>query len=464
MVAKGPTSEKSAVLPWKTISAITAEAGYRSPLHAQTRKETTEMTSEEANSTAEEAPSESEEPPEAEAGFSDTNSPRGAASYSRQDVGRIVHRSVSQRYANKLNADSRDAAEENLVMKIREFVFQFGLEQRGRESFQQEAEGWARRVKKDGEATETEIALYAVLKTARARGWSFERAVERLAVVDRRVAAVEDLRIAVLLEKPAPPGPGGNSGGGDRADDAKVSVRVGGEQRGVEEFQSDAKVTRLLRIPVYTTDDGKVLELRGASLWITKVKGRSVCEGGEKRLEVRDAHTAVVRVGRSFALLKLLKKIELGEGYTPPPVDQAPAVGLLLRRFWTGRLPLTEDFLREAGMLALFRSKYSGLFRREFDAAGIKEELEKASWDEGKKCWVVVDMDGRAREGPLLAIPAHPRQGGAPRGGRRGVVGDPAAREGDRGQAGGRARAERRRQEVHGEEGVRGQERVKSLE
>ena len=363
------------------------------------------MTSEDGCLTAEEGPSESEEPPEAEGGFSDTNSPRGAASYSRRDVGRIVHRPVSQRYANKLNADSRDAAEENLVTKIRECVFQFGLEQRGRESFQQEAEGWARRVKKDGEATETEIAFFAVLKTARARGWSFEKAVERLAVVDRRVAAVDDLRIGVLLEKPALLGLGGNNSGGDRAEDAKVSVRVGGEQRDVEEFQNGAKVNRLLRIPVYTTDDGKVLELRGALLFVTKVNGRSVCEGGEKRLEVRDAHTAVVRVGRSFALLKLLKKIELSEGYTPPPAVEAPAVGLFLRRFWTERLPLTEDFLREAGMLALFRSKYSELFRREFDAAGIKEELEKASWDEGKKCWVVAGRDGRTREGPLLRSP-----------------------------------------------------------
>lgn len=168
---------------------------------------------------------------------------------------------------------------------------------------------------------------------------------------------------------------------------------------------------RLLRVRAYATDDGKLLEVSGASICASlerrkKEGGRAAkafCPSDPRRLEILDAHSAVVKLagggGRSFEALKLMERVELGRGdlkwlrwragapYEPPfhqgantsgsgPASQE-RVRLLLRRYRTEKLPLTEYLANGAGALMKLRTKYCERFAERFDPASVRERLKR---------------------------------------------------------------------------------------
>jgi hypothetical protein len=251
-----------------------------------------------------------------------------------------------------------------------------------------------------GDVKENEVALTACIRVMQGYGWSLARVVERIAKIDRRIAAVEDLRVSVLVGKAGfrhKIVPNGNNLKGNLG----LSVKIGGEKRRVEVLNNGAPFTKLLRIPVFATDDGKVVEFDGASVWTREEKTKSggrkvVCPLEPRRLEVLDAHRAVVKIGNSFEALKLMKRVELRSEYSPPQEQTADNAArqeqtkLLLRRYSTEKLPVSEYLANSVGALMQLRTKFAQRFVEKSDPVCIQERLKNHSDDD---------------EGPLLRSP-----------------------------------------------------------
>jgi hypothetical protein len=369
-------------------------------------------------------------------GYTDGSNVRGAASLKPREMSKAIGgnkgRRFSQRYTNMLNAASRDAGE-SLFLKVRELVEQLGLDPTVKEAVNEKAEALAARMRKNGgsDVKENEVALAACIRVMQGCGWSLRRIAERLAKADRKILAVEDLRVGVIILPKGKMVPNGNRSSGN----AGLSVRVGGEERRVEVLNNGVAFTKLLRVPVFATDDGKLIEFAGASIWTREERSSklvcsscrkptmTVSESGEmacskcggtvwereaagskvlcpsepRRLEVLDAHRAVVKIGDSFESLKLIKRVELRSEHSPLSPERPADKGvrqeearLLLRRYSTEELPLTEYLANSVGALMQLRAKFAERFVERFDPANIKERLKNHQ-----------DAD----EGPLLRSP-----------------------------------------------------------
>ena len=342
-------------------------------------------------------------------GFSESSSVRGAASLKPREMSKAIagakwkERPLSRKYVNKLNADSRDR-EESLFLKVRKLVERLRLDPQESEAVYEKAEVQADRMRKgdgDDDVKEKEEALAAVVRVMQGYGWSLAQVAGRMAAIDRWIVAVEDLRVSVLLDVTHGKVPSGNHCSGNAG---LLSVRVGGEERKVDVLENGARFTKLLRIPAFATDDGKVIELSGASIWTREERpgggGQQalVCPTERRRLEVLDAHRAVVRVGDSFEALKLVKRVELRSGHSPATEQQLTKgkearegqAKLLLRRYNTEKLPVTEYLANSVGALMKLRSRYAQCFVEKFDPRKVQERLRN-------------HRDGD--EGPLLRSP-----------------------------------------------------------
>ncbi|MDG7022925.1 MAG: hypothetical protein JRN45_00230 [Nitrososphaerota archaeon] len=298
--------------------------------------------------------------------YSETNSVRGAASLSPRQMAKALggrKEGIGRKETNMLNAVSRDTKTESLQLRIRGTVGGLGVGQRLEEAIQGKAEQYAQQMRSAGMA-ECDVAFTAVAKVMRDYGWSFEKIVEKAAAMDRRIAAVNDLRLSVLPDRRR-----------------RVMVKIGGWERTTKAFEDGTTATRLLRVPLYATDDGELLELKGAVMCTHVGRHKSggaklVCVTEERRLDVLDARRAVVRTGRSFEMLKLMERVKLSEGVA---LAEGPAgnerTNLLLKRYWTEKLPLTEYLLANVGALMRFRTRYSELFREKFDREKVGQRL-----------------------------------------------------------------------------------------
>ena len=360
----------------------------------------------------------SEEEDEGSRGFSDTNSVRGAASLNPREMSRAIGakgRHLSQKQTNMLNAQSRDPRE-SLLLKVRDVVGRLGLDPAVRDVVIERVEVLAARMKRSADEDEgsphvlkeKEAALVATIRVMQqSYGWSIDQVARKVSAADRRLVAVDDLKVNVILEDAIVTN--GDSSGG-------VSARVGWELRGVKVLDDGGRARKLLRVRAYATDDGELLEVSGASICASlerrKKEGRGArafCPSDPRRLEVLDAHRAIVRLagggGNSFEALKLVERVELG-GSNPnrlirgagstyePASPQASAsdsgsaggherVKLLLRRYRTEKLPLTEYLASGAGALMKLRTRYGERFAERFDPAGVRERLKNHSGEEG---------------------------------------------------------------------------------
>ncbi|MDG7022558.1 MAG: hypothetical protein JRN07_04070 [Nitrososphaerota archaeon] len=357
-----------------------------------------------------------EEEDEGSQGFSDTNSVRGAASLTAREMSKAIgakERHLSQRQTNMLNAASRDARE-SLLLKARDVVGRLGLDPAVREEVTEKVEVLAARMKRwvgkdEGSPRllkESEAALVATVRVMQqSYGWSIDRVARKISEADRRIVAVDDLKVNVMLD-----GATVTNGDGSGA----VSLRVGGEERGAKVLDNGGgRSRRLLRVRAYATDDGALLEISGASICASlerrKKEGgggaRAFCPADPRRLDVLDAHRAVVRLagggGNSFEALKLVERVELGGGdsdrlicgagsaYEPSSTPAASSAGsrervrLLLRRYKTEKLPLTEYLASGAGALMTLRTRYCERFAERFDPARVRERLKNHSGEDG---------------------------------------------------------------------------------
>jgi hypothetical protein len=334
--------------------------------------------------------------------YSDTNSAKGAASLSRSEVETFLGHAASRKLVNMLNAASRDTKTEALLLKVRGIVERLPVDAKAKETIQLKAEQLALALRKNEELNTNEVAVATIIKILREYGWSFERITRTLAAIDKRLAAVKDLYVVVKLERTVMlydnssrnRGAGSgqiieqydnssrNNGVSDGVSN-RVRVSINGEPRYVKILNNGNLTTRLLRIPVYMMDDGGLLEIHGARICITHERNEAgsvklVCRTDSKRLQIIDAHRAVLMLRDSFEPLKLLKRVELGDIALKTAAQRRIDACLFLRRYWTDKLPITEHLLAYAGVLAQFRARYSELFTAKFEKEEVWRRLTAA--------------------------------------------------------------------------------------
>lgn len=316
--------------------------------------------------------------------YSDTNSAKGAASLSRSEVETFLGHAASWKLVNMLNAASRDTKTEALLLKVGSIIERLPIDTKAKETIKLKAEQLALALRKNEELNTNEVAVATIIKILRDYGWSFERITRTLAAIDKRLAAVKDLYVAVKLERTVIPYD--NSSRNNSISDGisnQVRVTINGEPRYVKILNNGNLTTRLLRVPVYMMDDGGLLEIHGARICITHERNESgsvelVCRTDSKRLQIVDAHRAVLMLRDSFEPLKLLKRVELGDIALKNASQRKIDASLFLRRYWTDKLPVTEHLLAYAGVLAQFRARYSELFTAKFEKEEVWRRLTTA--------------------------------------------------------------------------------------
>ena len=344
------------------------------------------------------APLQFQDPGEGE-GFSGTSSIRGAASLSPREMSKAIgakERQLSRKQTNMLNAAARDSRE-SLLLKVRDVVDRLGVDPRVKEAVTEKVEVLAMRVRRRSEddgsqrLTENEAALVATIRVMQAYGWSIDQVARKVATMNRRIVAIEDLKVSVLLDDVVV----------TNGDNLGIFARVGGEEREASVLNRGGNAaTKLLRVQAYATDDGKLLEISGASICASfeRKKGggaSAFCPSDPRRLAVIDAHRAVVKIGggESFEALKLLERAELGGGMSSSQTEKLTRasdsgsgqerVRLLLRRYRTEKLPLTEYLANGAGALMRLRTRYCERFAERFDPAKVRERLRSHTGEDG---------------------------------------------------------------------------------
>lgn len=311
---------------------------------------------------------------EKETTYIDTNSLRGAASLSRAEIATFIDHPVSQKLANMLNAMSRDEKIETLKLKIKDIVEKLRFESKIKEDIMVKAEQMIIHLKKIDELDANEIAIATITPILQSYGWSLKKITQVIETIDKRFAAVKDLEIAVNPEHEIKT---------DKINN-QIKVTINGEPRNFKILNNENMTTKLLKIPVYATDNDKVLEIQGAKICIQHKKDgneniKLVCRTNSKRLQIIDAHRARLQLGDSFELLKLLKKVKLNSTVAQSNImHQEINAKLLLRRYWTDKLPVTEHLLTYAGVLAQFRTKYSELFMTKYEKEEVRKRLMTA--------------------------------------------------------------------------------------
>ncbi|HUH99454.1 MAG TPA: hypothetical protein VLY65_00280, partial [Nitrososphaerales archaeon] len=104
---------------------------------------------------------------------------------------------------------------------------------------------------------------------------------------------------------------------------------------------------RRLRIPLFVSDGGALVELKGAVLTRSGYDAKRVRPLGPSEFEVKASE-------RSFELFKLLEEAKLSGGLVLGAYDPKT----LARKYSISKLPLTEELLRQANLLPAVSAEY----------------------------------------------------------------------------------------------------------
>jgi hypothetical protein len=300
------------------------------------------------------------------------NSPRGAASYTQREVSEILKRSVSKKTTNWVNAVTRDQTEEGLQLLIRMVVEKLPTQTNHREEKEQLISQEAARLRAAGMKTSDSV-FAAAARVLRQTGWSTKQVARALGEADRRLLQVDDLVVTVI--------PLHDCGRAHNHAD-EITVWVDGERREAKLFELAGKPK--LRITLYETDSGKLLEVRGAALAATRGAEKDaewVSLDDPRRLKILDAHRALLTTGQSFELFRLLKKAEFAEApraVSGPPSREPTVLNSLWRTCSIEKLPITHEIMYEAGVLQKVKLLYAQKLREKLDASSFRKRLEGA--------------------------------------------------------------------------------------
>jgi hypothetical protein len=180
----------------------------------------------------------------------------------------------------------------------------------------------------------TKAAIASVAQEFLRLGRSMTDVSSRIAEVHPGIDSLKDLVIEVYAE------PGG-----------EVCVLVNGRARPHSSY--GAGLFLKVRIPVFASDAGAIVELRGAHLTRGGYDARRVEPQGPAEFIIRMDDT-------SFELFKVLEKARLAGGLS----DSGALESAALRKYSISKLPLTETLLREAGLINEVGAEYAKRFAR----------------------------------------------------------------------------------------------------
>ncbi len=263
--------------------------------------------------------------------YMDGASPVGAAPLDRSELSRVLGRSVGAR-AHGSYALSMQQAEgmAPLRKEIDALVERFSASPEVKASVKRSAERLA--VKVMGELGPTKAAVASVAQEILRRGRSMAEVSSCIAKVHAGMDRVKDLVIEV---KPST--------------DAGVRILVDGRERPSSSSSRGLYLT--LRMPMFASDDGKLLELKGAV--VTK-------RGYDEKRMLPLASWSEFQINveeKNFELFKVLKEARLA-GLPGGRED----ISVSFRKYSVSKLPLTELLLKESGLFNEVSAEYARLY------------------------------------------------------------------------------------------------------
>jgi hypothetical protein len=266
-------------------------------------------------------------------GFREGSSPVGAAPPDRRELSRILGRNVGPRahgsYALSMQQEDGMAP---LRKQIDTLVEQFNASPEVRAAAKQNAERLAVRIR--DELGPTKAAVASVAQVFIGQGRNLAEVSSSIGRVHPAIDQLKDVLVEVYPEG------------------EEIRVLVNGRERPFRSY-SDG-LHRRLRIPLFASDDGALVELKNARL---SRKGYDA-----KRVEPLGPYEFQVRADESnFELFKVLEEARLSGQSAGAGVD----LSAMFRKYSISKLRLTERLLREAGLLQQVSAKYAELYAQE---------------------------------------------------------------------------------------------------
>lgn len=261
-------------------------------------------------------------------GFSDGAGPTGSAPLGRGELSRVLRRPVGARahgsYALSMQQERGMAP---LRKQIDLLVEQFSASPELKARVKANAERLAVKVVRD--LGPTKAAIASVAQEFLAHGRTLAEVGSRIGGLHPKTNRLKDIVVEVYP-----------------AQGAAVRVLVGGRDR-PHKSRSEG-LYRRLRIPVFTSDSGAVVELKGAILTREGYDHRRVRPLGASEFEVKADEG-------SFELFKVLEEARLSCGLATADSNDPKIV---VRKYSISRLPLTEELLRSANLLLAVSAEY----------------------------------------------------------------------------------------------------------
>jgi hypothetical protein len=266
-------------------------------------------------------------------GYSGGASPVGAAPLERHELSRVLGRNVGARahgsYALSMQQEEGMAP---LRREIERLVGRFEAPPEVKATVGKNAERLALGIME--ELGPTKAAVASVAQEFLRLGRSMADVSSHIAEVHPGIDRLKDLVVEVSPKE-----------GGD------LRVLVNGRLR--PHSNHSAGLFRRLRIPLFASDCGGLVQLRDASLTRGGYDARRVRPRGPTELIIK-ANDA------SFELFKVLEKARLAGGLG----ERNSGVTTALRKYSISKLPLTVTLLREAGLINEVGAEYMKRYAR----------------------------------------------------------------------------------------------------
>lgn len=264
-------------------------------------------------------------------GFNEGSSPVGAAPLDRKEISRVLGRKVGPRAHGSYSLSMQQEQGMAFLRKeIDTLVEQFDASSEAKVSVKQSAERLAAKIM--DKIGPTRAAIASVAQEFLRQGRSLVDVSSSIGLIHTKVDQLKDLVIEVY---PSPEG--------------EIRVLLDGRERPFTSYSEG--LYKRLRIPLFVSDSGALVELKNAVITRDGYDGRRVRLLGRSELEIRVDE-------RNFELFKLLEEARLTGGLAPGPLD----AGALMRKYSISRLPLTEELLRTANLLPAVNAEYLSRF------------------------------------------------------------------------------------------------------
>jgi hypothetical protein len=261
--------------------------------------------------------------------FREGTGPTGTAPMSRKELSHLLDRSTGERtYGSLVLSMQQEEGMAPLRKEIDILVEQFTASPEVKASVKQSSERLAVKVMR--ELGPTKAAIASVAQEFLRQGRSMAEISSSVAKVH---AGMDQLKDLVIEVKPS-------------TEPKDVHVLVDGRERPFSSFGSGIYLT--LRIPLFASDDGKLLELKGAE---------ATRRGYDQQRMGRLASWAEFEIRaeeRNFELFKVLKEARLA-GLPGSRED----LSVSFRKYSISKLPLTELLLKESGLFNEVSAEYA---------------------------------------------------------------------------------------------------------